>query len=453
MTAKLSLNSILVPFGVPDSNLGGAVHQDHSRVIIGRSGDGELEFFPDGVDTNDNLPGHMDVVDPGLSDGKSFLPHGVQSHHTVGSLSHHVDLILEVPEDGSPRLASLDGSLQVESHGHGSVVSQRQTNDGGLFIKQTLQLDSSDMVDIVLVSHIHETRHEFLQTSAFTGRLIIVRPGDDGGSLDHDTNVDLDRLVSTFPDAHVLLQDLVQDVGLPGARIHALELPDQALGHTFDPQVNVQSVGLVRLEESVGDRHAQGDRGSGLVGANHIVSISSTITILLLLVFPDIGLGNSESPVSFVLAVLLHELQEVLGPLANFLMTRIDGVGKLVEDAVGKVDDFVVGFGLEDGQDASHVSGGRVAVEDHGQSRDPGFVVLLLVGKDGEEVVDAILDSGIPSSNPNSSGFHFGLFVHLSIKQRLDLISNTSVTDILQGIQIDDFVFTVISILKINDEY
>ena len=304
------------------------------------------------------------------------------------------------------------------------------------------------MVDIVGVSHIHESRHEFLQTSTFRSRLIIVRPGDNSGSLDHDSNVDLDRLVFTLPDSHVLLQDLVQDVGLPGARIHALELPDQALGHTFDPQVNVQSVGLVRLEESVGDRHAQGDRGSGLVRANHIVSISSTITVLLLLVLPDIGLGDTEAPVSFVLAVLLHELQEVLGPLANFLIARVDGVGKLFEDAVSKVDDLVVCFGLEDGQDAGHVSGRGVAVEDHSQGGDPGFVVFLLVGKDGEEVVNAILDSGIPSGNPNCSCLHFGRFLHLSIKQRLDLISNTSVTDIFQSIQIDDFVFTVISILR-----
>jgi hypothetical protein len=55
----------------------------------------------------------------------------------------------------------------------------------------------------------------------------------------------------------------------------------------------VQSVALVIMEESVWERHTNGQRCGGLLTSNNPVLVGSTISILVLLVFPALVRNES----------------------------------------------------------------------------------------------------------------------------------------------------------------
>ena len=69
----------------------------HWMLVI-RSGDGQLEFLANGVDTNDDLPWDMEVVDSRLEDGISDLTSWIHYKHTTVSLSQDLNVVVKVPE-------------------------------------------------------------------------------------------------------------------------------------------------------------------------------------------------------------------------------------------------------------------------------------------------------------------------------------------------------------------
>jgi len=148
-----------------------------------------------------------------------------------------------------------------------------------------------------------------------------------------------------------------------------------------------------------------------------------------------VGLGNAESPVSFVFAVLLQILEEILGSFGSLLVARVDRVGKLLHQGEDVVDDLVVLFGLEDGQNGADIGGRRARVEDHGDGGNSDFVVSRLVGEDGHEVADTLSGhDSIPTSGPDSVRHHLaGFSFHFSVDEGLQLLRDTSVTDVLQN--------------------
>ena len=96
-----------------------------------------------------------------------------------------------------------------------------------------------------------------------------------------------------LPPVWKLKQKWIFSAYLPGSRIHGLEFSDKRLGQAFNSELDVQSVALVIMEESVWERHTNGQRCGGLLTSNNPVLVGSTISILVLLVFPALVRNES----------------------------------------------------------------------------------------------------------------------------------------------------------------
>ena len=71
-----------------------------------------------------------------------------------------------------------------------------------------------------------------------------------------------------------------------------------------------EPISLVIVEKGIRDAHAHREWSGGLVGSDDIVVVTSTIAVFALLVFSDVVLGDSETVVGFVFAVLFHVFQK-----------------------------------------------------------------------------------------------------------------------------------------------
>ena len=96
-----------------------------------------------------------------------------------------------------------------------------------------------------------------------------------------------------LPPVWKLKQKWIFSAYLPGSRIHGLEFSDKCLGQTFNSELDVQSVALVVSEESVWDCHTNGQRCGRLLTSNNPVLVGSTISIFVLLVFPELVRNES----------------------------------------------------------------------------------------------------------------------------------------------------------------
>ena len=96
-----------------------------------------------------------------------------------------------------------------------------------------------------------------------------------------------------LPPVWKLKQKWIFSAYLPGSRIHGLEFPDKGLSQTFNSELDVQPVALVIVEESVWDSHTNHQRCGRLLASYNPVLVGSTISILVLLVFPELVRNES----------------------------------------------------------------------------------------------------------------------------------------------------------------
>ena len=75
-------------------------------------GDRHSESFLDTVDTNEDLPWDMDMVDSGLENAERKFLTRVHDHHTIMSIAEDVEFIFKVSEEKSTLIASLDVGLK-----------------------------------------------------------------------------------------------------------------------------------------------------------------------------------------------------------------------------------------------------------------------------------------------------------------------------------------------------
>ena len=77
-------------------------------------GDRHSELFLDKIDTNEDLPWDMDMVDSGLENAERKFLTRVHDHHTIMSIAEDVEFIFKVSEEKSTLIASLDVGLKCE---------------------------------------------------------------------------------------------------------------------------------------------------------------------------------------------------------------------------------------------------------------------------------------------------------------------------------------------------
>ena len=416
------------------NNCGLAVHHQEHGVIVSRALDADLEFLSARVEAEDNLAWEVSVVDAVLDYSIGNLASGVEDHHDIDALREEVSIIVNIPEDETTDNSTLDSSLDVSHSGHAIEVSHGDTNISGLLVEEAANLEDPLVVDGVGVIKASERFNELGDLPAFLGGSLIVDTLENNSSLEHDHDSNTDGLVRSLTDVHLRAEDVLKIGSLPDRWVHGLELADEALGKTLNTEVNSKHVVLIGVEEVGADTHAKAERSGRLVRSNGVEAVSASVAKLGLVELALVGLGNTESPVSLILAELLQVLEEVFDSLTGLLIAGVDRVGKLLHKGENIVDNLVVCLSLEDGQDGAEISGRRAGVEDHSNSRQPDFVINGLVSKDRHEVLDSVSgDGSIPAGGPDSVGPHFArLSINLSIDEGLQLLGNAAKLDVLE---------------------
>ena len=89
-----------------------SMHKSLGWIINSRPGNGHSELFLDEIDTNEDLPWNMDMVDSGLENAERKFLTRVHDHHTIMSIAEDVEFIFKVSEEKSTLIASLDVGLK-----------------------------------------------------------------------------------------------------------------------------------------------------------------------------------------------------------------------------------------------------------------------------------------------------------------------------------------------------
>ena len=371
--------------------------------IIFLPGNRKLELLLDGVDTNDKLPGEASVVDTVVDNSIAGL-HKRDHGEPVG-VDKSMHVVADIPVEKTTVVAPLDGSREVEERSDRADRYHGDSKSGGRLVDHGAHLDGTLVVDGVGVSKILKSVKEGAELAVLGSISLIVSPEEDNSSLDLDADGGTDGLVGPLPDAHLRAEDLLKVGGLPGGWVHGLELADNSLGKSLNPEVDGEEEVLVAVHEGVGQSHTEADGSGALLGSNDVEESSVRVAILLLVELPDIGLRDTKAEVSLISGPLPQVLKVVLGELSGLLGAGVDVSSIPLEEGISIVDDLVVLVGVENGHDGG--KGGSIGhgVHGHLEGGNPELVVEVPVSEDGKGVLGSLSrHESLPSGGPQSLG-------------------------------------------------
>ena len=170
----------------------------------------------------------------------------------------------------------------------------------------------------------------------------------------------------------------------------------------YVPEVCRSQHHLVTVAPRAGHRRAEGDRGGGLLAANHVECVGATVPVLLLVELPGVGPAGAKRPINLEISFwstksdpnyycheqfhvkiqsrnhtyisvtkLLHHLEEKAGEVASGLVAGIDRVGVALKQGVSVVDDLIVWVPVQGGHNVGHLRAVQLGEEEHLESGDP----------------------------------------------------------------------------------